>query len=1077
MCVSFWKKIAAICLGVLAGIGLLCGCQPEAPNPDTEVVELTFKDSAIAGIDYSRFTDVAGHPAEAYIKAVSLLGIARGRTDTKFAPDAYITRAEFTEMVAYASGLTAASYKDIYTDVNAAYGYAGILQAAHTAGLIDTSFVTGSTFNGDALITRAEIASMLSAGYKQLTGKEVTSDIITDLTANTPEGNMTRADAATLIFDLQDKNSKMFQWSFDSNLSGWQSFLRTAATTKGKTNAKGKTSWTSADGHNASGCMLFDLEYTGMNQINCFWWQYNASGKNGGNLLEKGKTYLLTFYAKVEGDADAVSLNVAKFRSYTDNNEEYSNLCSGSLSGDGWQLYCMEFTATTTVKEAQLIFQAGGCDNFNTKIYIDDIALQAFDKSLGVQAAAENAYKGVAVITGSGRYTYSQNANLIAGGRKADGEYYLPYTWIDSEYGNVVGLGSLYNSPVTKHRIMEVSYQKFTVPEKNWGFAASGYTADIQLYKVSRSSGNVSVSAKLSVPQGFELVDVGILYYGGSYADNFSVFTEGAVIVRPDAIAADGSFQVAQSGYAATSAVLVKGYAICKDANENYIIFYSNDKVTTAEKNPAEIDYEMIYNLEMLYLFVHCDPSSDTDWSDLVERIATTDTDMITLTPQACRTHLWNSEKYSDFKDLDPSESNAHRVYNTMKEYIQSGKDPFQEMLDLFRENGFDTVFVDYRMNEKQQTDKENHPFHNPFYLEHKEYWLNPDSKQNNRVFNYMVSAVREYYFGILTELVTNYDVDGLSLDFERAPIFFKSEEVEEGTQVMTDFVGRIRAMLDEVGEAKGKYLPLGVRVPSSMEKALSVGLDVAEWVERGYVDYVNATSSYWHTLNVDVESYIDAVGDDVKVYGELQFTVYEKPDAVDERVYCTAENIRSVAESFYARGVDGISVFNMDYSQNVPQALLGITGITDRKTDNEEKHYVLKTGYDYTIVNQSLTATPYLAVNSANFDYALLRIRTDVTCKNASFNVNFNGHNLELARTIKLTDKTELFPRITNRSQAYPTSSYVKYYVIPLNLIKNGENKIEINQTSGTSCKIELIDIGIYHEDSYALQGLERTP
>lgn len=1080
MRVSIWKKVVAVCLGVLSCIALFCGCQPATPI-EPEIIELSFEDSDTVGLDYSRFTDVVGHPAESYIKALSLLGIARGRTDTKFAPDESITRAEFTEMVACASGLKASSYAGIYTDVHAAKGYASMLQSAHTAGLIDTKFVSGNTFGGNTLITREEIASMLSAGYRQLTGKDADSEVINQLTSNEPQGNMTRADAAKLVFDLQNENTKMFQWTFDSNLSGWNAVLRTASTTAGKTNAKGKASWSSEDGHDAPGCMLFDLEYTGMNQVNSFWWQYNASGKNGKNLLEKGKSYLLTFFVKVEGDADAVNLNIVKFRNRTDDSDEYSNLCSASLSGDGWQFYCMELTATATVKQAQLIFQAGGCDNFYTKIYIDDIALQEFDKSMGIRATTEEAYKNLCAISGSGKYIQGKRAELVAGGREVNGEYCLPNTWIDNEYGNVVGLGSLYSNTVTSHRVMEVSYGKMTLPEKDWGFTASGYISDVALSKVTRSSGNVSVSAKLSVPLGFDLVDAGILYYKGSYADNFSVFTEGAVIVRPESIAADGTFQVAQSGYADTDNVLVKGYAICKDEYENYILFYGENQICKAVQNPAEINAKMIYNLEMLYCFTDSLRSNETAWNEIVKQIATTDADMITLTPQACRTNLWLSQVDAEFmdtvwKEMDPSVGSAYYLYERMKEYCQAGNDPLKVMLELFRQNGFDTVFVDYRMNETQNSSSI-HAFHNNFYLEHKEYWLNPDSPRNDRALNYMESEVREYYFRLVEELVTNYDVDGLSLDFERHPIFFKNEDLDEGTQIMTDFVGRIRAMLDRVGQAKGKYLPLGVRVPESMKESLNVGLDIAEWVKRGYIDYVNATSTYYHTASVDIGSYVDAVGDDVKVYGELHFAVFEQSTNTSQRVYTDDECMKSVAESFYARGADGISAFNMDYSGDVPATLRTLTGITDPAAlANKEKHYVLKRNFDYSDAVGTASALPYLAVDSSKFDYALLRIRTDDSCKNSTFTVSFNGQELALADTIKLTDKTELFPRLTS-STAHATTSYVKYYVIPLDLIENGENSIEVKQTSGTSCKIELIDIGIYHEDSRALQGEERTP
>ena len=1069
MRITKWKLIVAICIGVaiLAGIAILCISKFKTPD-DEPVIELTFAESDTVGIDFDKFTDVAGHPSEAYIKAMTLVGVSRGRTDSKFAPDEHITRAEFTEMVAFATGLKPVEYTGIYADIAETCAYAGIVEAAHSAGLIDTGFVTGNTFGGDTLITRTEIAYILSAGYRQLTGQDAASDVITDLTTNTPDGKMTRADAVKLVFELYDTNPKMLQWTFDTDLSSWKTYLRTADTSTGKINAKGSVDWTQADGHTAPGCILYDLTYTGMNQINAFWWECNISAAEGTNLLDAGQSYLLTFYAKVEGNDDPVNLNAAKFVNPSNKNQEYTNIGTASLSGDGWQLYALELTSTADAGQAQLLFQAGGCDNHNTKIFIDDICLVKFEKYLGIRATTSKKDADNSVITGSGKYLSGQTAQLIASGKPAGNKVYLADTWIDEEYGNVVGLGSVYRNVVSKHRAMRVSFREFSVQEKDWGFAASGTNADVELTDVSRDSGNVTVYAKLSVPQNYTLVDAGILFHDGSYTDNFSVFTEDAVVVRPSEISTDGTFEVARAGYEATSDVLVKGYAICKDTAGNYIVFYGGDMVATIEKDPAEVDYQMIYNLEMLYLFVHSDPEVEGAWNELVRRISVTDADMITLTPQACRTNLWPTEVEDQQFHDNTLDHSAARVYDKIKTYMEDGHDPFQEMLDIFRENGFETVFVDYRMNEKQNTDAA-HPFHSPYYLDHEEYWLNPDSLTNNRVFNYMESEVREYYFNLLKELVTNYDVDGLSLDFERAPIFFKNEEIAEGTQVMTDFVGRVRAMLDEVGAAKGKYLPLGVRVCSSLENSLSVGLDVEEWVERGYVDYVNATNTYYNVLSVDVESYVEAVGDGTKVYGELNYVVYEP--SVDQGVYATPENLKSVAEYYYAKGVDGLSAFNMDYSKNTTQTFLGLSGITDRESlATKDKHYVLNTRFDFTTENGVVTAKPYLAVDTSNFEYGILRVRTDEPCTDAVFSVSVNGRQLNPAETTNLVDKTELFPRLVQNSPAYPTASYVKFYIIPLDAVNNGDNEIIIRQLAGSTCKVELIDIGIYRENSSAL-------
>lgn len=102
------------------------------------------------------FTDVdANHWAENDIAKLSNAGYINGYEDGSFAPNAFITRAEFVTIINKVKGATARSYKS-YPDVSADAWYADQIDIAATAGFI-TGYDDGS-IRPDACISRAEVA-------------------------------------------------------------------------------------------------------------------------------------------------------------------------------------------------------------------------------------------------------------------------------------------------------------------------------------------------------------------------------------------------------------------------------------------------------------------------------------------------------------------------------------------------------------------------------------------------------------------------------------------------------------------------------------------------------------------------------------------------------------------------------------------------------------------------------------------------------------------------------------------------------------------------------------------------------
>ena len=69
--------------------------------------------------------------------------------------------------------------------------------------------------------------------------------------------------------------------------------------------------------------------------------------------------------------------------------------------------------------------------------------------------------------------------------------------------------------------------------------------------------------------------------------------------------------------------------------------------------------------------------------------------------------------------------------------------------------------------------------------------------------------------------------MDGVELNFIRHGYCFSAETARDQHPVMTALLPRVRQMLDETGEKKGRRLLLGVRVPTTLDECHELGFDI----------------------------------------------------------------------------------------------------------------------------------------------------------------------------------------------------------------------------------------------------------
>jgi len=276
--------------------------------------------------------------------------------------------------------------------------------------------------------------------------------------------------------------------------------------------------------------------------------------------------------------------------------------------------------------------------------------------------------------------------------------------------------------------------------------------------------------------------------------------------------------------------------------------------------------------------------------------------------------------------DVGQEEEKLDSRYRTIKELARQGTD----VLHLLSEEGRRAkalVLAGMRMGDAHHgtqwqpaAQKLNFP---EFALQNPQ-WCNTwvDGKRDVTL-NYAVPEVQAHRLQILRELATNYDIDGIELDWMRHCRYFPAGRQREYLKVMTRFVGQVRAMLDEVAQKKGvARMVLGHRVPATLEEGLNIGLDVKTWATSEFADYVVPMDFQHVDPNVRTDEFVRAVqGTQCRVYPSFGNTPYSNAEVYGEGTpksprrrsrVSTLEQYRALAANWFAWGAHGGASYNI---------------------------------------------------------------------------------------------------------------------------------------------------------------------
>ena len=135
-----------------------------------------------------------------------------------------------------------------------------------------------------------------------------------------------------------------------------------------------------------------------------------------------------------------------------------------------------------------------------------------------------------------------------------------------------------------------------------------------------------------------------------------------------------------------------------------------------------------------------------------------------------------------------------------------------------------------------------------------------------NKYWSYLdfsYHQVRAHIFSLFREVVHNYEVDGIEMDFfKRFPYFRETLDrfpvEEQHLDMMTDLVRRVRRMVDEAGQQSGRPVLLAVRAPFKLSEVRFVGSDLQTWLQEDLIDILIAGGHYEAEVTESCKEIID---------------------------------------------------------------------------------------------------------------------------------------------------------------------------------------------------------------------------
>lgn len=418
-------------------------------------------------------------------------------------------------------------------------------------------------------------------------------------------------------------------------------------------------------------------------------------------------------------------------------------------------------------------------------------------------------------------------------------------------------------------------------------------------------------------------------------------------------------------------------------------------------------------------------------------------------------------------------------------DFLLAGGDLVQLTLERCRARGV-AGFLSFRLNDAHHKTDADDPKKTRvdcvprFYTERTDLRLGPQPEHpaySAMLHDWAKPEAREFKFRFIEELCRRYDLDGLELDFLRHPHLFRLAETKSAQRraIVTEFVARVRRLLDETGR-DGRHRWLCVRIPAHLAAHDKLGVDVAALAAAGVEMF--DLSTYYHTEQRTSLAEIRRRVPGAAVYRELtQCTAHNGLIEGRSHRRTTAEQFATTAHLAYARGADGVALFNFQYFRaqshepdppivEPPFALVKELREPDRVAAAKQHWFIGRTYGEPRPPKRQLPRSVAPGV-TATFKLDLappaggwtsegrLRIQAARPLPAGKWSATFNGTALP-----STGDVSEPYPNALTQLLGEPAA--LRAWSVPAALGRDGDNDVSFTHTGERAAEIVWLDLAL---------------
>ena len=194
--------------------------------------------------------------------------------------------------------------------------------------------------------------------------------------------------------------------------------------------------------------------------------------------------------------------------------------------------------------------------------------------------------------------------------------------------------------------------------------------------------------------------------------------------------------------------------------------------------------------------------------------------------------------------------------------------------------------------------------------------------------WNFAHLPVREHRLQHITEVARLADWDGIELDWQRHAFHLPLDDAYRLRYTLTDLQRAVRELTNRIGRERGRPLHLAVRVATTLESCRRIGYDLPVWVKEGLCDIVIAGGGALTDPGVEVEKFRELLnGTGIRFYPGFDSGFWGEHEGLMPREEWNLAWVRSLAEGYWARGADGMYVFNWHANERRRRPLLTTIG------------------------------------------------------------------------------------------------------------------------------------------------------